>query len=61
MKVPLEYGNNFNAHFVCKLKKALFILKQSPQAWFSRFVRVMIVMGYQQSQRDLHYLLNKLL
>ena len=31
---------------VCKLKKALFDLKQSPKAWFGRFTRVMKALGY---------------
>ena len=52
MEVPLGYDNNLAAHTACKLKKALYGLKQSPRAWFGRFARVMITMGYRQSQGD---------
>jgi Reverse transcriptase (RNA-dependent DNA polymerase) len=33
---------------VCRLKKSLYGLKQSPQVWFDRFRKVMISLGYQQ-------------
>ena len=52
MEVPPGYDNNLAAHIVCKLKKALYRLKQSPRAWFGRFARVMITMEYRQSQGD---------
>ena len=35
---------------MCKLKKALYRLKQSPRAWFGRFAKVMKEFGYKQSQ-----------
>jgi hypothetical protein len=31
---------------VCKLKRALYGLKQSPRAWFDRFRRDVCDMGY---------------
>lgn len=52
MDVPPGYDNNLAAQTVCKLKKALYGLKQSPRAWFGRFAKVMITMGYRQSQGD---------
>jgi transposase InsO family protein len=52
MEVPPGYGNNLAAPTVCKLKKALYGLKQSPRAWFGRFARVMMAIGYRQSQGD---------
>ena len=52
MEVPPGYGKNLNANIVCKLKKALYSLKQSPWAWFGRFARAMLAMGYRQSQGD---------
>ncbi|RVW38185.1 Retrovirus-related Pol polyprotein from transposon RE1 [Vitis vinifera] len=52
MEVSPSYDNNLTAHIVCKLKKVLYGLNQSPQAWFGRFARVMITMGYRQSQGD---------
>lgn len=52
MEVPPSYGNNLATHTVCKLKKALYGVKQSPWAWFERFARVMLTIGYRQSQGD---------
>jgi len=34
---------------VCKLKKVLFGLKQSPRAWFGRFTKSMKAFGYRAS------------
>ncbi|EOY09596.1 Cysteine-rich RLK (RECEPTOR-like protein kinase) 8, putative [Theobroma cacao] len=37
---------------VCKLKKSLCGLKQSPRAWFVRFSSIMKAFGYKQSNSD---------
>ena len=37
---------------VCKLKNALYGLKQSPRAWFGRFSSMMKEFGYKQSNSD---------
>ena len=37
---------------VCKLKKSLYGLKQSPRAWFGRFTKSMRSFGYYQSNSD---------
>ena len=37
---------------VCKLKKVLYGLKQSPRDWFGRLAKVMINVGYKQSHDD---------
>lgn len=52
MDIPPGFGINLKGNKVCKLKKALYGLKQSPRAWFGRFARVMLSMGYKQSQGD---------
>ncbi|RVW90472.1 Retrovirus-related Pol polyprotein from transposon TNT 1-94 [Vitis vinifera] len=39
-------------HKVCKLKKSLYGLKQSPRAWFGRFIKSMRAFGYCQSNSD---------
>lgn len=36
-----DYGNK-----VCKLKKSLYGLKQSPRAWFERFTQFVKKQGY---------------
>ena len=38
---------------ICRLKKSLYCLKQSPKAWFERFGKVIKLQGYIQSQADL--------
>ena len=48
--LPGFEGNTDNK--VCKLKKTLYGLKQSPRAWFGRFAKVMKEYGYKQSQGD---------
>ena len=35
---------------VCKLKKSLYGLKQSPRAWFGRFTKFMKAFGYHQTK-----------
>lgn len=52
MEVPLGFGPKTRGNVVCRLKKALYGLKQSPRAWFGRFTKVMLHMGYKQSQGD---------
>ncbi|CAN6709377.1 unnamed protein product [Malus baccata var. baccata] len=37
---------------VCRLRKSLYGLKQSPRAWFGRFTQVMRRIGYYQSHSD---------
>jgi Reverse transcriptase (RNA-dependent DNA polymerase) len=37
---------------VCRLKKSLYGLKQSPRAWFDRFRKAMVGMGYRQINAD---------
>ncbi|GAU47849.1 hypothetical protein TSUD_404260 [Trifolium subterraneum] len=37
---------------VCRLKKSLYGLKQSPRAWFGRFTKSMKTFGYSQSNAD---------
>lgn len=38
---------------VYRLKKLLYVLKQSLRAWFGRFTKSLITFGYQQSNSDL--------
>ena len=51
MNIPSGLEGNIG-NKVCRLKKALYRLKQSPRAWFERFEKVMKEYGYKQSQGD---------
>ena len=37
---------------MCKLKKAIYGLKQSPRAWFDKFSQVVFVARFRRSQAD---------
>ena len=52
MEVPHGFGSNLAIKKMCKLKKTLYGVKQSPRPWFGRFAKVMKNMGYGQSQGD---------
>ncbi|PRQ31062.1 putative RNA-directed DNA polymerase [Rosa chinensis] len=52
MDLPPGYGTSSKEQVVCKLKKSLYGLKQSPRAWFGRFTKFMKKIGYRQSNSD---------
>ncbi|KAM0012210.1 putative RNA-directed DNA polymerase [Helianthus debilis subsp. tardiflorus] len=52
MEAPPGFTKNFKAKEVCRLKKSLYGLKQSPRAWFGRFTLAMKRYGFQQSNSD---------
>jgi Reverse transcriptase (RNA-dependent DNA polymerase) len=48
MEIPSGFGINQTTGKVCRLRKSLYGLNQSPRAWFDRFKKGMVGMGYQQ-------------
>lgn len=52
MCVPPGFERIYGKDKVCKLKKSLYGLKQSPRAWFDKFGRAVKNQGYCQSQAD---------
>ncbi|CAL9001453.1 unnamed protein product, partial [Prunus brigantina] len=50
--MPLGYGLSNNGRKVCRLRKTLYGLKQSPRAWFGWFIEVMKKYGYHQGNSD---------
>jgi Reverse transcriptase (RNA-dependent DNA polymerase) len=52
MEIPPGFGTNQTIGKVCKLKKSLYGLKQSPRAWFDRFRKAMVGTRYQQINVD---------
>jgi len=54
-EVYMDPPPGFDEHFgskVCKQKKSLYRLKQSPRAWFERFTQSIKRQGYVQTQSD---------
>ena len=52
MDVPPGYASDATHGKVCRLKKSLYGLKQSPRAWFGRFTRALKNLGYHQCNGD---------
>lgn len=52
MNVPPGYASKETAGKVCRLKKSIYGLKQSPRAWFSRFAHVLLQYGFTQAHSD---------
>jgi hypothetical protein len=52
MEIPPGFTNGQTIGKVCRLKKSLYGLKQSPRAWFDRFRRAVCGMGYTQCNGD---------
>ena len=52
MKAPPRFSGDYKLGEGCKLKKALYGIKQSPRAWFRRFTAAMTKFGYKQSNSD---------
>mgnify|MGYP000046438200 CR=1 FL=1 len=52
MEQPPTYISKDKPHFVCKLVKSLYGLKQSPRQWYERFTSCMSNLGYIRFQSD---------
>ena len=51
-QLPPRYLLTNKPNQVCKLKKDLYGLKQSPKAWFGHFIRAMIDLEYHPARGD---------
>ena len=49
---------NGNKELVCKLKKSLYGLKQSPRMWYQKFDTYVLGLGFVRSEDD-HYVYSK--
>ncbi|RVW88523.1 Retrovirus-related Pol polyprotein from transposon TNT 1-94 [Vitis vinifera] len=52
MEIPPGFEESMVKNQVCKLQKSLYGLKQSPRAWFDRFTKAVLKLGYKQGQAD---------
>ena len=58
MEQPPGFVTQGDSSLVCKIKKSIFCLKQSPHAWFSRFGDVVVDFGLQRCGVD-HYVFSR--
>ena len=52
MDIPPGFEDTKTYGKVCRLRKSLYGLKQSPRAWFERFTQAMLRFGFRQSHAD---------
>ena len=52
MDIPTGLKMTWNSNQVCRLRKSLYGLKQSPRAWFDRFTKAVKGYGFSQCQSD---------
>jgi hypothetical protein len=52
MEIPPSCSKPEMVRMVCRLKKSLYGLKQSPRTWFDRFRHALCGMGYKQCNGD---------
>jgi hypothetical protein len=49
---PKDFSDPHHPHHVYKLKKALYELKQAPQAWYERLTTYLLAKGFTRGQAD---------
>ncbi|KAL4312354.1 hypothetical protein GQ457_01G013740 [Hibiscus cannabinus] len=54
MQQPEGFTQSGDEHLVCRLKKSLYGLKQSPRQWYKRFDSYMIQIGYKRCEYDFY-------
>ena len=52
MKQPPGFENPHTPHYICKLDKTLYRLKQAPRAWYSRLSSKLCALGFVPSKAD---------
>ena len=52
MNILSRFEDSKSAEKVCKIKKSVYGLKQSPRVWFERLTRAIFKWGFKQSQGD---------
>lgn len=52
MDIPPGLSNDQTIGKVCRLRRSLYGLKQSPRAWFGRFSKAIRTQGYKQNNAE---------
>ncbi len=56
MEQPPSYVNQTHPNLVCRLKKALYNLKQTPRAWSDKIGWYLVTSGFQHPMQIFHYM-----
>ena len=49
---PAGFVDSSRPDMVCRLNKSLYGLKQAPRAWYSRFARFLLTLGFTEAKAD---------
>lgn len=52
MYQPLGFKDSENPNHVCRLHISLYVLKQTPRAWYKQFIDYVSSIGFSQSKCD---------
>ena len=52
MSLPPGYKNKVDQNLVCKLKKSIYGLKQSPRAWYAKLSHSLLSLLFDKSSAD---------
>lgn len=52
MSQPPGFLDSLRPHHVCKLKKAIYDLKQAPRAWYTELTNFLSSLGFQRAISD---------
>ncbi|MCO5600433.1 hypothetical protein L7F22_054546 [Adiantum nelumboides] len=52
LQQPPHYKDSTSPHYVCRLRKAIYGLKQSPRQWYLKLHQFLIAHGYSRLQTD---------
>ena len=52
MQQPEGFSDTSKGRLVCKLRRSLYGLKQSPRQWYKRFDSYMLQIGYKRCEYD---------
>ena len=49
---PQGFIDSDNPHYVCKLRKSIYSLKQAPRAWYHELCQFLVTSGFNNSHVD---------